>query len=210
LVARRAITPEFYQWIPFVPSVFAPLRFRRWELRPHSRCLSRHARGPRPHQDLFRDPRRPGCVLHRALYRGHDAREDPIGFKRILGYVPEETYLYPHLTGEEYLELVAQLRAAGARCEAEIARLLELFSLGGDRYSPISSYSKGKRQNVLISTCAYMPGRGNLKLMFGVYWLLLIALTDLTTAFEIIATFEDPGELAIASLGLVAGDRAPA
>ena len=33
-----------------------------------------------------------------------------VEYKRILGYVPEEANLYPHLTGWEYLELVGMLR----------------------------------------------------------------------------------------------------
>ena len=35
---------------------------------------------------------------------------DLLAFKRRLGYVPEEPHLYTHLTGFEYLEMVAQLR----------------------------------------------------------------------------------------------------
>jgi hypothetical protein len=33
-------------------------------------------------------------------------------------------------------------------------------------------------------TCAYVPGRANLKLMFGVYWALLLAFSELITSFE--------------------------
>src|SRR4249919_2883673 len=39
------------------------------------------------------------------LYRGRPIRENPVEYKAILGYVPEEPYLYPHLTGAEYLEM---------------------------------------------------------------------------------------------------------
>jgi ABC-2 type transport system ATP-binding protein len=44
------------------------------------------------------------------LYRGQPIRDGLVEFKRILGYVPEEPYLYPHLTGAEYLELAGELR----------------------------------------------------------------------------------------------------
>ena len=33
-------------------------------------------------------------------------------------------------------------------------------------------------------TCAYAPGRANLKLMFGVYWALLLGLSEIITSFE--------------------------
>src|ERR1019366_2524956 len=33
------------------------------------------------------------------LWDGADIRHDLIGFKRCLAYVPEEAYVYPHLTG---------------------------------------------------------------------------------------------------------------
>ncbi len=86
------------------------------------------------------------------LYRGRAIRDWMLDYKKLLGYVPEEPYLYPHLTGSEYLELVGQLRAIPeASLRRKIEQFLRLFSLWGDRFTPISSYSKGMRQKVLIS-----------------------------------------------------------
>ncbi len=86
------------------------------------------------------------------LWNGRDIRTDLIGFKRRLGYVPEEAYLYPHLTGLEHLELIGRLRQLPERLVARKANeLLRLFWLHEHRYSPISSYSKGMRQRVLIA-----------------------------------------------------------
>jgi ABC-2 type transport system ATP-binding protein len=66
--------------------------------------------------------------------------------------VPEEPHLYPHLTGLEYLVMVGQLRALPAKATAErIDGLLRLLNLHGDRHVPISSYSKGMRQKILLS-----------------------------------------------------------
>ncbi|MGA2134820.1 MAG: ABC transporter ATP-binding protein [Bryobacteraceae bacterium] len=85
------------------------------------------------------------------LYRGRPIHDNLVEYKRILGYVPEEPYLYPHLTGAEYLELAGELRDLPAgSLQSKIDALLELFSLAGDRHTPISSYSKGMRQKVLI------------------------------------------------------------
>jgi len=44
------------------------------------------------------------------LFRGKPIRDDLIGYKRRMGYVPEEPYLYHHLSGLEYLTMVSQLR----------------------------------------------------------------------------------------------------
>ncbi|HET9178882.1 MAG TPA: ABC transporter ATP-binding protein [Terriglobia bacterium] len=85
-------------------------------------------------------------------YRGRDIREDMVEYRKHMGYVPEEPLLYPYMTGLEYLQLVGRLRSIPqAVLEAKAERLLDLFGLYGHRYSPISSYSKGMKQKVLIS-----------------------------------------------------------
>jgi ABC-2 type transport system ATP-binding protein len=82
---------------------------------------------------------------------GKDIRSDLIGYRKRLGYVPEEPHLYPYLSGREYLELVGRLRSIPERLVgAKVDSLLELFSLSRHRHSPISSYSKGMKQKVLI------------------------------------------------------------
>ena len=88
----------------------------------------------------------------RVLYNGQDIREDLIAYKSLLGYVPEEPHLYSYLTGWEYLQLVGELRClASDALERKIDRLLRLFSLDDYKYAPISSYSKGMKQKILIS-----------------------------------------------------------
>src|SRR5712671_6605545 len=86
------------------------------------------------------------------LFHGRDVRDDWVGFQRRMGYVPEEPHLYPHLSGREYLQLVGRLRGLARRVlEPRMDEMLRLFSLWGDRYSPLASYSKGMRQKVLLS-----------------------------------------------------------
>jgi ABC-2 type transport system ATP-binding protein len=86
------------------------------------------------------------------FFGGKPIDEDLIGYKRRMGYVPEEPYLYVHLSGIEYLAMVAQLRDLPARQSAErIDGLLRLLSLYDDRHASISGYSKGMRQKVLIA-----------------------------------------------------------
>src|SRR5262250_2386662 len=45
------------------------------------------------------------------LYGGRSIQKDLVGYKRQIGYVPEEPHLYPYLTAREYLDLVGTLRA---------------------------------------------------------------------------------------------------
>jgi ABC-2 type transport system ATP-binding protein len=86
------------------------------------------------------------------LFQGQPIDSDPIAYKQRMGYVPEEPHLYAHLSGLEYLVMVGQLRNLPPKPTADrIDGLLRLFSLHGDRHVPISSYSKGMRQKVLLS-----------------------------------------------------------
>jgi ABC-2 type transport system ATP-binding protein len=86
------------------------------------------------------------------LFEGQRIQHDLIAYKQRMGYVPEEPYLYSHLSGLEYLIMVGQLRGLPVKETAErIDGLLQLFSLHGDRHAPISAYSKGMRQKVLLS-----------------------------------------------------------
>jgi len=86
------------------------------------------------------------------LFDGMDVRRDLIGFKRRLGYVPEEAHVYPSLTGMEYLQLTGRLRELPEHIVNQKAtELLRLFSLYLHRHAPLASYSKGMKQRVLIS-----------------------------------------------------------
>jgi ABC-2 type transport system ATP-binding protein len=87
------------------------------------------------------------------LWNGAEIRQDLIGFKRRLGYVPEEAFVYPHLTGLEYLQLIGRLRQLPeALVDRKAGELLRLLWLHEHRYTPISAYSKGMKQRVLIAS----------------------------------------------------------
>lgn len=85
-------------------------------------------------------------------YGGRDIHDDLVAFKRVLGYVPEEPYLYPFLSGSEYLQLIGRLRDIPEKLLAtKIEGFLNLFGLGPAADQAISSYSKGMRQKIVIS-----------------------------------------------------------
>jgi ABC-2 type transport system ATP-binding protein len=84
---------------------------------------------------------------------GKDIRSDLMAFKRRLGYVPEEAILYSYMTGLEYLQLMGCLRGMPVPdVDRKANELLELLSLSAYRHAPISAYSKGMKQRVLIAS----------------------------------------------------------
>src|ERR1700684_2207316 len=88
----------------------------------------------------------------RVLFEGKDIRKDMVGFRSTLGYVPEEAHVYTYLSGLEYLQLVGRLRGLGeSNIERKATQMLKLLGLESWRYSPISFYSKGMKQGVLIA-----------------------------------------------------------
>ena len=85
-------------------------------------------------------------------WQGKDIQEQLLDYQQLVGYVPEEPRLYTYLTAIEYLELIGGLRdIPRATLTRRIERYLELFGLDTDRYAPLSSFSKGMRQKVLIA-----------------------------------------------------------
>jgi ABC-2 type transport system ATP-binding protein len=87
----------------------------------------------------------------RVLFRGRDVRDDPVGYRRRIGYVPETSEVYPFLSGREYLLLAGRLRELPEpTLERRVDELLELLELGPQRDLSLDSYSKGMRQKVLI------------------------------------------------------------
>ena len=86
------------------------------------------------------------------FWNGQDIRQDLIGFKRRLGYVPEEAFVYPHLSGLEHLQLIGRLRRLPEPLvERKANELLRLLWLYDYRFAAISTYSKGMKQRVLIA-----------------------------------------------------------
>ena len=85
-------------------------------------------------------------------YGGRDIRDGLVAFRRELGYIPEEPYLYPFLSGTEYLYLIGRLREIPeALLTTKIEGFLNLFGLTAAADQAIASYSKGMRQKIVIS-----------------------------------------------------------
>jgi ABC-2 type transport system ATP-binding protein len=91
---------------------------------------------------------------------GHDLERERTAAKASIGYLDEEPIVYPHLTGREFLHLVADLYGVerGPAREQTIRRLLEILEFSDKVDDLISSYSHGTRQKVgLASVLVHDP-----------------------------------------------------
>src|SRR5437867_576732 len=89
-----------------------------------------------------------------AEVEGADVVKDPLAVKRVVGYVPESGAVFEALTAREYLRFVASLYAIReADADARIGRFAQFFELDDATLKkPLSSYSKGMRQKVVITS----------------------------------------------------------
>lgn len=86
-------------------------------------------------------------------YMGKNIKDNLYEYKKRIGYVPEESEIYPHLSAYDYLLMVGRLRNISEKIlEEKIEKFMSFFSLSEDMHSSISSYSKGMVQKVLISS----------------------------------------------------------
>jgi ABC-2 type transport system ATP-binding protein len=88
----------------------------------------------------------------RASIGGHDIASEPLEAKRLLGYVPDQPYLYERLTGREFMALVAGLyRLDGARLGARIEEALATFGATEAADQLIGDLSHGTRQKLAFA-----------------------------------------------------------
>ena len=87
-----------------------------------------------------------------ALVAGYDVTLEPREVKRRVGYLAETPYLYPKLSGREFLSFMAglyEVPAAVARQRA--SRLLSLFELADRADELVETYSHGMRQKLALA-----------------------------------------------------------
>ncbi|MFC1734531.1 ABC transporter ATP-binding protein [Candidatus Hydrogenedentota bacterium] len=78
---------------------------------------------------------------------GHDVVSDPVSAKRLIGYIPDQPFLYEKLTGREFLGFVGQLYSqTNGATQARMAELMELFHVADIADQLMEDYSHGMRQ----------------------------------------------------------------
>ncbi|MEK6405501.1 MAG: ABC transporter ATP-binding protein [Acidobacteriota bacterium] len=96
----------------------------------------------------------------RVLVCGEDISHRAPSTRKHLGYLPEELILYEHLTGREYLELVAGLKDADS---TRIPEALNFFELDPARNKLVGGYSLGMRKK--LGLAAAMLGAAELLIL---------------------------------------------
>ena len=88
----------------------------------------------------------------RAAILGRDCHAEAVALKREVGYLPDEPFLYPYLTGLEILELVAGLHGF-ARDEARrrAGALAERMGLGAAAGAYSVTYSLGMKKRLALA-----------------------------------------------------------
>ncbi|MDW7661271.1 MAG: ABC transporter ATP-binding protein [Bacillota bacterium] len=82
---------------------------------------------------------------------GENIKDNPVEYKRRIGYVPEVATIYDSLSGYEYLKFIGELyKMDSAILDEKSEHLFQLFGIKEAFYNRISSYSKGMKQKLLI------------------------------------------------------------
>lgn len=83
---------------------------------------------------------------------GRPMPEEHIAIKSRIGLVPDDTLLFDHLTGGEFIEFVGRMYGLGRPLARQRAsELLQLFELDGAGRKLIGEYSKGMRKRVALA-----------------------------------------------------------
>jgi len=88
----------------------------------------------------------------KAMVAGFDVRRNPKEAQRMMGVVPDESNLYPELTGFENLNFCAALYGLGKQERRQRSReLLKLFNLSDAADRKFGDYSKGMKRKLTIA-----------------------------------------------------------
>ena len=84
-----------------------------------------------------------------ASVAGIDVVKSPIEVKKIMGYLPEDLFLYDKLTGREFLQFVADMHGVQNK-QDKIEKFMELFELSAAANELIEGYSLGMKKKIAI------------------------------------------------------------
>lgn len=86
------------------------------------------------------------------LWDGLDIAQKPDDLRRVLGYLPQDFGVYPHLNAVEFLHYMAAIKGlAKPAARSRIESLLEVVGLTAVAQRPLGSYSGGMKQRVGIA-----------------------------------------------------------
>ncbi|KPK62201.1 hypothetical protein AMJ83_11445 [candidate division WOR_3 bacterium SM23_42] len=83
--------------------------------------------------------------------KGIDLQKNPIAAKSVIGYVPDEPFIYDKLTGREFINFVAGIyKIDRADYEHRLAELFTTFGVGSWIDEMSEGYSHGMKQRVIM------------------------------------------------------------
>lgn len=82
---------------------------------------------------------------------GIDVLDDPIGAKKLIGYLPEQPPLYPDMTVEEYLSYIYDLKGCKLNKVKHLEEICEIVKISDVSRRVIRNLSKGYRQRIGIA-----------------------------------------------------------
>jgi len=80
-----------------------------------------------------------------------DVIKNPLEAKKIISYIPDEPFVYPYLTGREFLYFISEVYDIKNPAK-EIDELFDYFSLSDKADNLLSTYSHGMKQKLLIAS----------------------------------------------------------
>ncbi|MBE6548089.1 MAG: ATP-binding cassette domain-containing protein [Ruminococcaceae bacterium] len=87
----------------------------------------------------------------RASVSGIDIMSDPLGAKKLIGYLPEQPPLYLDMTVDEYLKFSYELKGCTLPRKPHLDEICEVVKISDVRKRLIKNLSKGYRQRVGIA-----------------------------------------------------------
>ncbi|MFD2212143.1 ABC transporter ATP-binding protein [Metabacillus endolithicus] len=88
----------------------------------------------------------------KVLLNGVDIRKKPNIMRNILGYLPQDFGVYPHLNAVEFLSYIAAIKGIDrTTAKMRIYQLLELVNLSEVKKRPVGNYSGGMKQRLGIA-----------------------------------------------------------
>ncbi|MGC9070454.1 MAG: ABC transporter ATP-binding protein [Elusimicrobiales bacterium] len=89
---------------------------------------------------------------------GIDVVKQPIKAKRMISFIPDEPFVYPYLTGREFLSFICEIYDVEDYSK-KIDEVAEYFELYDSIDMLLSSYSYGMRQKLLIASAVLRKPR---------------------------------------------------
>ncbi|GAB4277310.1 MAG: ABC transporter ATP-binding protein [Candidatus Rifleibacteriota bacterium] len=81
-----------------------------------------------------------------------DVAKDPVKVKSIVGYLPDEIFLYDYLTGRQFLEFVADIHQIEPdRINDKVNKLLGIFGLSDSADDYTANYSFGMKKKIALA-----------------------------------------------------------